>query len=485
MRAMFVFLNLILTASLAIASDSFEVNGINYQKTSETEVKVVSGGNYTGNITIPSSVTYADISYSITSIGEMAFSECNQLHSITIPEPVKSIGNSAFQNCTGLEYIQIPSTVTVIGSFSSPAFYGCSALKSIEVNASNQNFSSENGILFNKDKSILIRYPAGISGPYTIPSTVSTISKIAFQYCSGLSSISLPSSVSSIESGAFDYCTNLTNINIPTNVYSIGGTFRNCTKLISITVDEANAQYCSTDGVLFNKSKTELIKYPCAKSGGYNIPSTVNIIKNAAFGACAELSEVSIPESVQYIEAEAFTNCTKLTSITIPPAVTTIEYGTFENCSNLSGVIIPSQVTKIYHAAFKNCAAMSSITVQASTPPNVMFSSVFEKINKTIPVYVPAGSVQLYRSAVYWKDFSNIIEKASEIEIVGENNFKYYITGNQIQLFGIEGRSVTVYDAAGKIVYKQPKAKNSECIHTSHKSLYIIAIDNYIKKISL
>lgn len=90
------------------------------------------------------------------SIGEMAFSECNQLHSITIPEPVKSIGNSAFQNCTGLEYIQIPSTVTVIGSFSSPAFYGCSALKSIEVNASNQNFSSENGILFNKDKSILI-----------------------------------------------------------------------------------------------------------------------------------------------------------------------------------------------------------------------------------------------------------------------------------------------------------------------------------------
>jgi hypothetical protein len=174
------------------------------------------------SITIPSSVTSIGISAfssctslesisipsSVTSISDSAFEKCTSLESITIPSSVTSIGNNAFRNCSNLESITIPSSVTTIGNY---AFMGCSRLQSINVSSDNNNYSSVDGVLFNKNITTLICFP-GRKTSITIPNTVTSISNYAF-YQSSLESISIPSSVTSIGLYAFRGCGALQTIN--------------------------------------------------------------------------------------------------------------------------------------------------------------------------------------------------------------------------------------------------------------------------------
>ena len=138
----------------------------------------------TGALTIPNTVTHDGRTYSVTSIGNLAFSDCTKLTSVTIPSSVTSIGYRAFSNCTGLTSITIPSSVTSIGRQS---FFGCTGLTSV-----------------------------------TIPGSVTSFGECAFQYCTKLTSITIPSSVTRIGSKAFDHCTSLTSVTIPSSVTSIG-----------------------------------------------------------------------------------------------------------------------------------------------------------------------------------------------------------------------------------------------------------------------
>ena len=192
-----------------------EHNGATYK------VTAIADGNYNTGAFYDSNITSVVIPDTVTSIGDYAFSSCSSLTSITIPSSVTSIGMAAFHSCDSLTSITIPSGVTSIGD---STFSNCYSLTSIEVDQANTAYSSEDGVLFNKDKTTLIRYPEGNTRrSYTIPSSVTSIGNGAFRYCSSLTSITILDSVNSIGEYAFWECGSLTSITIPKGVTSIGG----------------------------------------------------------------------------------------------------------------------------------------------------------------------------------------------------------------------------------------------------------------------
>jgi len=171
-------------------------------------------------------ITGLNIPNSVTSIGMGAFEECDGLTSITIPNSVTSIGAQAFRECSGLTSVIVPNSVVSIGNM---AFYDCIALTAINVDAANLNYSSDDGVLFNNNKTGLICYPAGKGGAYAISNTVTVLYDNAFYGCSGLTSVTIPSSVTAIGYQAFLGCGSLTSITClnsdPNNITLDSGVF--------------------------------------------------------------------------------------------------------------------------------------------------------------------------------------------------------------------------------------------------------------------
>ena len=327
--------------------------------------KYIDNGSKT--VDIPSTID----GYKVTEIGYSAFHGCTGLTSVTIPNSVTEIGEGAFSGCTGLTSVTIPNSVTNI-SLPTHTFWGCTGLKSITVDKNNKNYTSVDGVLFNKNKTKILIYPrAKSSSSYVIPSSVtkigysafsgctgltsvtipSSVTKIgywAFEDCTGLESVTIPNSVTKIDEFVFIGCTSLKSVTIPSSVTEIGDSafygctslksvtipssvtkigidaFGGCTGLKSITVDKNNKNYTSVEGVLFNKNKTEILSYPNAKGSSYVIPSSVTEIGGSAFGGCTSLKSVTIQSGVKKIVNNAFSDCTGLKNVTIPSSVTYI-----------------------------------------------------------------------------------------------------------------------------------------------------------------
>jgi len=283
------------------------------------------GGNSIGDYEFVAnySLTTYTIPAGVTSIGDGAFLACENLTSVTIPSSVTSIGFMAFAYCKSLTSITIPAGVTSIGDV---AFNGCSSLTSITVDTQNQTYSSVEGILFNKNRTVLIQYPASKQErTYAIPAGVTSIEDGAFQECSRLTSVTIPASVTSIGSSAFIYCSGLT----------------------SITVDTQNQTYSSIEGVLYNKNRTVLVVYPAGKQvRTYAIPAGVTSIEYGAFWDCTGLTSITIPASVTSIGGSAFLRCTGLTSLTIPASVTSIGESAFFEWTSSQTIIIQGKANR-------------------------------------------------------------------------------------------------------------------------------------------
>ena len=323
-------------------------DNVTYSLDTSTGVLTISGtgdmADYSGYDDIlfyrNSNIKSVIIENSVTSVGDSAFEYCTNLTSVKIPNSVTSIGDYAFDGCTSLTSVTIPNSVTSIGL---GAFSDCTSLTSIEVSDNNKNYASVDGVLFNKDKSELITYPAGkADSEYVIPNSVTNIGDFAFYGCTSLTIVTIPNSVISILLGTFDDCTSLT----------------------SIDVEKDNPTYLSQDGVLFNKDKSELITYPAGKTDStYIIPDGVTIIAYA-FDSCKNLTRVTIPNSVTNIGNGAFEDCTSLTSINIGNSVTSIGNDAFSGCTSLKDVYYTgsqSDWKKISIGSYNDCLTNATI----------------------------------------------------------------------------------------------------------------------------
>ena len=265
---------------------------------------------YTGSggaVTIPD--TTNDVP--ITSIGSDAFYQDYTLTSVAIGTNVATIGANAFFQCTVLSSVSIPGSVTNIGN---GPFVDCQSLTVISLSSSNKFFISTNQILFNKTLTSLIQFPGGVGGGYTIAANVTNIGeafigntltnisvvssnlyysstngvvfnknqKLLLEYPGGASGIYLvPATVTNIESAAFEYSVGVSSVSIGTNVAGIGAfAFYDCSSLTAISVNATNVYYSSTNGVLFDKKKAQLIQYPSGLAGSYTVPGTVTNIEN-------------------------------------------------------------------------------------------------------------------------------------------------------------------------------------------------------------
>ena len=258
---------------------------------------------------------------------------------------VITIGDEAFYYRRSLTSVAIPDSVTTIGEW---AFSGCSSLTSV-----------------------------------TIPDGVTTIGGYAFSGCSSLTSVTIPDGVTTIEHSAFLSCSSLTSVTIPDSVTTIENrAFSSCSSL-----REFNGKFASEDGRCLIMDGT-LISF-----------------------APAGLTEYAIPNSVTTIGLGAFYNCSSLTSVTIPDSITTIEGFAFWSCSSLTSVTIPDSVTTIESDAFWNCSSLTSVYCKAITPPagTVYYWGAFDRNASERKIYVPAESVEAYKSATGWSDYADSI----------------------------------------------------------------------------
>lgn len=295
----------------------------------EKSIKITRYVGTDTEVVIPSSID----GYSVTDIGRFAFFECSSLTNLKIPDTVSCIREYAFKGCSSLTSVEIPKKVKIIeretfygcssltsieipaglAVIESEAFYGCSSLIDIEipagvwdihntsfkgcssltnigVNENNKNFTSVDGVLYSKDKTELICYPAG---------------KTQQQY-------NVLVGVTSIYPYAFYGCNNLTNIKIPAEVSMVN--FKDCSSLTSIEVNENNENYTSVDGVLYSKDKSKIICYPAGKTQQqYNILEGVICIGMGSFYKCNNLTNIEIPTGVKSIEQDAFYKCSNIT----------------------------------------------------------------------------------------------------------------------------------------------------------------------------
>ncbi len=371
----------------------FVVGNLKYRVTSQNENTVEVMGYQTAPtdaLTIPATVTYNEVTYTVTGIKEQVFANCSALTSVSLPDGLTSIGNSAFSNCTSLTGITIPNTVTSIGE----AAFRYSGLRTASIGSGVTTIG--NNTFDNCTSLTEITLPDGLTTigdeaffnctsltGITIPNTVTSIGIAAFRY-SGLTTASIGNGVTTIGEEAFKDCSALATVSIGSGLTTIGNNaFYACWALTQFNVDEANTAYCSDGGVLFNKDKTTLLQYPAGKTETtYAVPASVTSIAKYAFAGSNALTEVTLPEGLTDIAEYAFAWCRNLTKISLP-----------ESLDNIGKL------------AFVECSALTELTVLATTPPT-LGTDVFLNVSRDIPVYVPAASLATYQAAAVWNEFN-------------------------------------------------------------------------------
>ncbi len=390
---------------------------------------------------------------SVTTIGAEAFEYCDGLTSVTLGNGVTTIGKWAFGDCINIKNITIPANVTTIED---GAFRNCESMLNLTVDGNNPNYSNdEYGVLFNKDKTVLIQYPIGSAETnYTIPDSVIDISDYAFHKCNGLNDIIIPDSVTTVGYRGIAECENLKTITLGTNIavldsvafyhsnqfiiFNYNGTSTQWNELLENNSDKSGilpvsyVVHCSDKdiypscgdnvswkfdydtGVLTLFGTGDMENYTYSTITGFcNYPwrpfyyqikeviicDGVTSIGNAAFCNCENLTNITISDSVTKIGDYAFYICKNLSSVKIPDSVTTIGKNAFACCYNLSSVTIGDGVATIGAEVFHGCSSLTSIVI----PINVT-SMGNEGTTYITDVYYEGTSEQWYNNFVYDPD---------------------------------------------------------------------------------
>ena len=344
-------------------------------------------------------------------VGRFAFSSCKSLASVNIPATVISIETLAFHGCANLTSLKIPASVTRIGDV---AFGECDGLAEIQVDEANPSFSSVKGVLFNRDQTNMILCPAALSGVCQIPATVTKLDRDVFATCAKLTDFKvaegnpefndvngvlfnhdrttllkyprsksgayqIPASVTTIGTNAFCDCAALTNVKIPASVIQIGyGAFSHCAGLTEVKIP-AGVKFIGEFAFANCESLTDL-----------TIPTGISNVNHCAFSYCTGLTRMNLPDSIIEIGSSAFRGCTDLARIRIPGKVAIIGNCAFEGCASLTRIDIPASITKIDMHAFRNCHSLTSAMFSGKAP--VLDWSTFKGSSAEFKAYYLTGS---------------------------------------------------------------------------------------------
>ena len=288
-------------------------------------------------------------SANIKSIGKYAFASCSALTEFTVPDSVKSIGYEALNNCTALKSVHLGKLVS---DFTVDTISGDKLLDTFTVDKDNEYYSADShGILFNKEKTTLVRMGRGYEGSYVIPKTVTKIGRYAFSYCQKLEKVTMGNAIDTVDEYAFRGCTLLTEITFNNQLEHIGNNaFYECTALTAINF--GNALQTIGSGAFYN----------CNKLNNVVIPDSCTTLESGAFQYCRSLSDISLGSKLVTISSNCFYNCSALTEITLPESLKTIGDSAFSGTS-LENVIIPDGVETMGSWAFSSCTKMKKIHI--------------------------------------------------------------------------------------------------------------------------
>lgn len=443
----------------AAVGDQFVDDGLQFTVVTESESgNTVNVGHidydYTlsGDVVIPASITHDGTEYSVTALADNAFFLCTQITSVSLPATITQIGGDAFS--------------------------GCNDLSAINVAADNAYFSSEDGILFNKDKTMLMACPKTKTGKYEVPQSVTQLWNHCFHSCRYLTEIVIHEGVNKIGTFAFWGCSSLTTMHIPSSASITVGSclIGYCPSLESITVGENNTTVCSVDGVLYSKNMQQLNCYPPAKKGEIEIPESVKIFVNLCFSKNASLTSFNLPVHVTQLNSCPFAACENLTEFSvdeanpsycaidgvlfnkaatslvqyptgrtgkyeIPDGVTTIANGAFRGC-RLSSVVVPASVTTLvnYSLAYNN---LKSVKFMSSIPPTSISNTIFLQNPEDMVVYVPEGSLDAYQKAMpFVKNFEEFDDSAA-IEEISSDSGKQINFNEPYEVFDVNGKKMS------------------------------------------
>lgn len=319
--------------------------------------------------------------------GKDLYFEGKDVRKVIIGEGITGIENDIFNQCDNLRSIEIPSTVSYIGD---KAFHYTYGLEEIKINENNTHFSSDSGVLFDKNKTQLINYPKGkTDAQYVIPDTVTNIKGLAFTNNGLVKTIQISKNVEQVESNAF----------------------RSCHSLENIIVAEENPNYLTIDGILYNKDKTELICYPSEKQGktytidenvktikeyafsnNYHLEdvdvSTVEAIERGAFYGIQTLKKVKLPEAITQMGTAVFSGDISLKEVTLPKGITKLEACTFTDANGLLKVNLPSTITEIGDYAFTGCSYLQELAIPVGTKK--IGKQILQSCYKIEKLYIPS-----------------------------------------------------------------------------------------------
>lgn len=321
----------------------------------------------------------------VVAIADRAFSECDNITSVSIPETIEKIGARVFYGCTGLTSIRIPSSVTEVGT---QVFYKASNLSTVYYESNyypSAKFWDNSFLKLPHIKNIVLN--------------METIPWAAFYNHDNFENVVIGNKVKEISGEAFSGCIGLTGIYMPDNVKSIGsGAFENCKGLKTVKISNSITEISHS---AFSG---------CVGLTEFNIPDSVTSIGSSAFSGCSGLTSIVIPNSVTSIGSNAFSACTGLTSAAIPDSITSINSGLFSDCSELATVKIPDSVIKINSSAFFNCSSLANIDIPDSV--ETIGERAFIGCKKLKNIIIPKGVKYIGLVAFYGSEL-NVLYKGS------------------------------------------------------------------------
>ncbi|MGM9857413.1 MAG: leucine-rich repeat domain-containing protein [Candidatus Limisoma sp.] len=452
----FCFIVLLGLANNASFAYDFKANELCYKITSLSdrtcEVAQNTDGEYTGDIVIPSTVVYEDITFSVTAIGPQAFENCTSLNSLTIPPSVTYISSLVFTNCYGLNkvvlqdsnvpihltyndatsngytegkgtfvksslreiYIGRPIEYTEKKNCGYSPFYKLKSLKKVEFSSNVKNFGTR------------CFYECSNLEEVIFSESIESISDYSFSGCTSLTQLNFNEGLKSIGSYSFNGCTGLTTLSFPKSLETIKSSFRNCTGLVSVDIP---------DNVL---NLGDYVFCGCTSLKNVKLPTNLTVLEQAVFQECSSLETVELPSKLTVIKSSVFENCSSLKYITIPEGVTELGTSCFYYCTSLSEFTVPQNVTYLGWSIFDGCSNLKNLYVKPLTPPTCENSTFAEILYISMTLNVAPEAVDLYKSQKPWSNFLKI--QASDFSGIDDimcapiecPNIYYDLQGNRV-----------------------------------------------------